>query len=237
MNEESRDNITTAYDAWKKTDNPDTTRELLTSLTPQIDSALKSFAPGMEKGMRLRAQTMALDAIRTYDPNKGMHLKSYVYQQLQPIQREYGKRINVTKVPERHIMERKALDQWEADFYDANGRYASTAELADFSSVPIKRIETIRRHGRPVSESSRVNPETGDDMTSFKQDPQQVWAEYVYADLDPTDQRIYEMVTGYGGVAQLPKKDIAVKLGISAPAVSQRIARIVKRLEEGANLE
>lgn len=236
MKEDPRDNITSAYEKWKTEDTPDTTRELLTTLTPQIDSALKNFSPGMEAGMRLRAQTMALSAARSYDPSKGMHLKSYVYQQLQPIQREYGKRLNVTKLPERHILERKALSQAESDFVDAKGRKPSTAELADFASIPIKRITTIRTHGTPVSESSRIHPETGDDMTSMSVDPQQVWSEYIYSDLDPIDQRIYEMSTGYGGVAVVPKKDIAAELKISPAAVSQRIGKIVGRLQEGVNL-
>lgn len=73
-------------------------------------------------------------------------------------------------------------------------------------------------------------------MISVKQDPQEMWADFVYADMDSIDQRIYEMCTGYGGVDIIPKKDIAAALKISPAAVSQRISKIVKRLQEGANL-
>lgn len=236
MSTDVHDNIAASYDEWKKRPTEDSTRKLITSLTPQIDTALKAFSPGMESGMRLKAQTIALRAIKSYDPTKGMHLKSYVYQQLQPLQREYGKRLNVTQLPERHLLERKALSQAESDFYSEYGRKPSTAELADFSSIPIKRIATIRQHGVPIAESSLVQAETGDSSVSLKQDPQEMWAEFVYADMDPTDQRIYEMVTGYGGVTKVPKKDIATALKISPAAVSQRINRIVARLQEGANL-
>lgn len=236
MPETEQDNIMLSYEKWKEEGTPDSTRELITFLTPQIDSALKTFSPGMESGLRLKAQTMAMKALKTYDPTKGMHLKSYVYQQLQPIQREYGKRLNVTKLPERHILERKALVQSENEFIETNGRPPSTAELADFTSIPLKRIAAIRKHGIPLSESSRVHPETGDSMISVKQDPQEMWADFVYADMDSIDQRIYEMCTGYGGVDIIPKKDIAATLKISPAAVSQRISKIVKRLQEGANL-
>lgn len=236
MPETAQDNIMSSYEKWTKDGTTDNTRDLITSLTPQIDSALKTFTPGMESGMRLKAQTMAMKALKTYDPTKGMHLKSYIYQQLQPLQREYGKRLNATKLPERHILERKELTQSENEFVEINGRHPSTAELADFTSIPIKRITAVRRHGMPVSESSRVHPETGDSMVALKQDPQEMWADFVYADMDSVDQRIYEMCTGYGGVDIIPKKEVAAKLKISPSAVSQRIARIVKRLQEGANL-
>lgn len=236
MSKKARESIANFYEEWKKNPGQDNTRNLLNSLEPQISSALKAFAPGMEEGMRLKAQTMALGAAKTFDPSRGMHLKSYVFQQLQPLQREYGKRINVVQLPERHILERKALSQAEDDFISKRGRPPSTAELAEFTSIPVARITTVRQHGTPVAESSQVYKDTGDSAVNIQPDPQRIWADFVYADLDPTDQRIYEMCTGHGGVKILPKKEIAEKIGISAPAVSQRINRIVARLQEGVNL-
>ena len=230
------DNITAAYDQWNSDPSSENTKKLMETLTPQIDSALRAFAPGMENSLKLRATTMTLKALPKYDRNKGLHLKSFVYQQLQPLQREFGKRVNPLQVPERHIMELKALNKYETDFFDANGREPSVSELADYSGMSIDRITKIRAGKLSNSESQTISAETGDSMFSVANDPQKNWAHYVYYSLDPVDQKIYEYVTGFGGSKQLKKGEIAQKLKISNAAVSQRINKIVGKLQEGINL-
>lgn len=230
------DSITLAYDQWSANPSSDNTKKLMETLTPQIDSALRSFAPGMENSLRLKAATMTLKALPKYNKDKGMSLKSYVYQQLQPLQREFGKRVNPLQVPERHILELKTLNTYETNFFDENGREPSAAELADYSGIPISRITKIRKGKLANSESQTISAESGDSMFSLKSDPQENWAHYIYQGLDPVDQRIYEYVTGYGGVTPIKKSDIAIKLKITPAAVSQRINKIVKQLQEGINL-
>jgi DNA-binding Lrp family transcriptional regulator len=63
-----------------------------------------------------------------------------------------------------------------------------------------------------------------------------MWLDYVYFELDPIDKKIYELSTGYKGSEKLPKKEIARQLNISAPAVSKRINKILKKIEEGQEL-
>lgn len=230
------DAITAAYDAWKADSSPDNTKTLMEALTPQIDSALKAFAPGMESSLKLKADILTIKALPKYDPSKGMHLKSFVYQQLQPLQREFGKRANPLQVPERHILEQKSLEKYEADFFDETGREPSASELADYTGIPINRIAKIRAGKLANSESQTISQESGDSLFTMQEDPQKNWEHYVYYSLDPVDQKIYEYVTGFGGVKQLKKGEIANKLKISAAAVSQRINKIVSKLQEGINL-
>ena len=233
---ESKDKIMSAYDSWVKTQSPEDTKNLLNVLEPQITSALRSFSPGMEDSLKLKAQVLTMDAIKTYDPTKGMHLKSYVYQRLQPIQRIYGQRSNPVKVPERHVLEAMSLAKYENEFRDKWDRDPSVSELADISGIPIKRITQIRRNKASVSETNTIDPESGNAMVTQKDDPQEVWSHYVYYSLDPTDQRIYEMVTGFGGSPIYKKAEIAKILKITPAAISQRVNKIAAKLQEGINL-
>lgn len=239
MNETSKpkDPIMGAYEEWKVSRNDETSNKLLAALDGQIGTALHTFAGGMEDHLKLRAQTMALKAAETYDPKKGMHLKSYVYQQLQPLQREYGKRVNAVKLPERQLLDRRTLDRAELEFEEANGRPPSSAELADYTSISIKRIADIRENKPQVAESRTLDPITGDTMNVVESNPEEIWGDYVYGSLGATDQRIYEMLTGYAGSKTFSKSEIARRLKISPAAVSQRINRIASMLEEGLNLE
>ena len=67
-----------AWEAWHASDTPETRKALLEAVSPQIGTALHTFAPGMEKGLLLKAHTMTLKAASTYDPNRGLKFKSYV---------------------------------------------------------------------------------------------------------------------------------------------------------------
>lgn len=231
------DPIMDAYTAWKMEPSEQNASSVFKALEPQIGTALHTFAPGMEDGLKMKAKVLTMQAMKTYNPKKGMHLKSYVYQQLQPLQREFGVRSNVVKVPERHIMERQRLTIAETELSDQLGRPPSVMELADYTHTPVKRITAIRAARMAVPESKTLDPETGSPTISQRENAQEVWSQYVYQSLDPTNQRIFEMVTGYGGTKTVPKQEIAKKLRISPSAVSQRIGVITKKLEEGLNLE
>lgn len=225
-----------AWEAWHTEDTPETRKALLEAVSPQIGTALHTFAPGMEQGLLLKANTMAMNAAKSYDPNRGLKFKNYVYQQLQPLQRVAGKRSNIVQVPERHLIEGRRLAEETQRFLDERGYEPSTADLADFTGMSIKRIETIRSHRTSVSESKATSPE-GDPMSAQREDLQKAWCDYVYSSLPSFDQKIYEWRTGYAGSPTLGVVEISRRLGTSPATVSQRMKRITEMIQEGMNLE
>ena len=229
------DKIDDAWKMWKENDTPETRRNMLAAVSPQVSTALRTFAPGMEKNLLLKANELALKAAQTYDPSRGLRFKSYVYQQLQPLQRLAGKRTNVIAIPERHLIEGKRLAEETQRFIDRKGYEPSTADLADFTGMSVKRIQAIRSHRTGVSESKATSPE-GDPMGSQEEDVQRVWCEQVYNSLGSMDQKIYEWRTGYGGAPKLGVVDIAKRLGVSPATVSNRLQKIIGMVQEGINL-
>ena len=229
------DQIDEAWKTWKENDTPETRRNMLAAVSPQVSTALRTFAPGMEKNLLIKANELAFRAAQTYDPNRGLRFKSYVYQQLQPLQRLAGKRSNVISVPERHLIEGKRLAEETQRFIDKKGYEPSTADLADFTGLSVKRITAIRSHRAGVSESLATSPE-GDPMASQEEDVQRAWCEQVYNSLNSMDQKIYEWRTGYGGVQKKGVVEIAQKLGVSPATVSNRLNKIISMVQEGINL-
>ena len=211
--------------------NPAMKKGFLDAAQPTIDKALRNYAPGMEDNMRLHAQIKTLDIAKQYNPNKGMSLNTYIMQNLHQVSREAKKRANPVKLPEKHVLDRNYLANVERDYINSNGKEPTAAELSDLSGMSIKRIERAR--GVNQLPESALMTEEGDSLFKQGYDPQKAWADYVYQDLDRLDQKIFEWSTGYGGAKTMKKNEIATKLKISAPAVSQRIGKIIKKLEEG----
>lgn len=223
------------FDQWKA--NPTDGKyisEFLKSVEPTISSALRSYAPGQETSLRTRANIMTLDIANRYKPDKKTHINTFLMNGLKSLQREAHKRQQPIHIPENVSLEQNRLINASKDVMAKKGRPGTVHELADMSGMSVKRIEKVRKYKNPVSSSTLLS-EKGDSLFNQQKDPQDVWAEYVYHDLNPIDKKVYEWSTGYGGSKLMSKSDIAKHLKISAPAVSQRVSRIIKKLEEGSS--
>lgn len=230
------DPMEAAYTGWRAKPNPQNASLFLQAASPTIEKALRAYAPGMGDSLKTRARIMALNAARTYDPSKGMKLNTYLFQTLHGLSRFYGRRSNPLYIPEGRLLDKGRLDAAENELKDELDREPTAAELADRTGLPVHRIESLRS-ATPASKSeSSTFSEEGDSLFSQKSDPERLWADYVYNEMDDKDKKIFELSTGYGGAQKVPKGEIAKRLGISAPAVSQRITKISKKLSEGLEI-
>lgn len=224
--------LDTKYGQWSMLRNDTAASELLAAAAPVIDSSLRAYGGREGDSLRTQAKIMAMRAFKTYDPSKGAQLNTYLMQSLKSLNREAKKRSGVIKLPEKVMIDQNALNTAQSSFTAEHGREPSVGELADRTGLSHKRIERIRSLGREVPEASLVSEE-GDSLFSRKSDPQKIWFDYVYKDLDPISQKICDWSTGYGGTETLQKQEIARRLGMTPAAVSQRINKIVAQLQEG----
>jgi DNA-directed RNA polymerase specialized sigma subunit len=228
----------THYQTWKDDPGPHTMGPLLKAVNPVIDSALKSYGgfSSASPTLRTRAQLLAADAIKSYDPQRAK-LRTHLMTNLQGLRRYAAREGQVVRVPERVGIDLHRLKNSEAELRDQFNREPSMAELADHSGLSRRRIQHVRRAGGLGMTESQTHGvgEDGDINTHgpavVSTDGDRVWHEFVYGDLDPVDQKIMEHSLGLFDQPVLPKKLIARKLGISPGAVSQRSARIQKLID------
>ena len=224
------------HERWLADQTPANVAPLLASLKPTIDSALHSYAGGDPERYRPRAELLTVQALRTYDPGKGTKLSSHIYNSLQRLNRERADRGQLLHIPENVTLERNTLLKATSEFEADHGRAPSQSELADKTGISVRRMSKISQYKNQAMESQFLS-EKGDSMyPNTPGNDQNIWIDYVYNELDPVDQKILEWSTGYGGVKPIAKKEMAQRLRISAPAVSARINKIVKKLEEGVNV-
>jgi len=222
------------YNKWMESPNEQSTGEFLKSMTPTIKNALKTYAPGQESALTTRANLMTLDIAKRYKPDKGTHINSFVMNGLKSLNREAQRRQAPIHIPENVALEQHKLIKASGELMAEKGRPATVQELGDRTGMSVKRIAKVRKYKSPVSSSTLLSEE-GDSLFTQQKDPQTVWADYIYHDMSDIDKKIYEWSTGYGGSQMMKKGEIAQRLKMSAPAVSQRVSKIIKRLEEGSN--
>ena len=117
-----------AYEAWKKRKTPENMSVLLAKSTPVINSAIQSYG-GMNKSLKSQAKILAADAMKKFDPDQGVKLRTYLMSQLQPLIRINRERAQVTRIPERVTLDLYKMKQEERRFHDQYGRGPSDTEL------------------------------------------------------------------------------------------------------------
>lgn len=228
------------YNAWKAKPTPQSSTAFLNAMNPAIDRALSAHADVRDPILRSRARRLALDAAKKYDPNMGVKLGTHLMNQLQTLRRINRQSQQILRMPERVSLEKAKLDSAEAELVELLGREPTAVELADHTSMPVKRIKYVRKFQPGIAEGTlqaRSEALTGDIYDpAVQQASSNKWVEALYADQDPVNQKIMEWSLGLFGSSRLSNQQIASKLRISPGAVSQRKIKIQKLIDQQQSL-
>lgn len=207
---------------------PEKLSAVVKTLRPTIDYALSSLQSQDDPVMKIRARTLAAKAVQRYDPIEGgAALPTWVSSQLLPLRRTRRQMQTAVRVPERIHLDAYTLAKAEKDFADKHNREPDVAELADFSKMPVKRIQTIRQSLRKTPSETAI----GDGAPPLETDFTGEALDYVHQDSDHVDRRIIELKTGYGGAEVTPPWKIAAMLKLSPTQLTRRSQRITYRLQ------
>jgi len=222
------DPLMTAFDDWKKHPSEASLSALLVKAKPTISSAVQSFGGGDTRRVGAQAKLLAIKAFGNYDPSRKTKLTTYLMHQLRPLSRINRTRSFAIRLPERVVFDRRNMEDTAATFEGQNNRPPSDDELADLTGLSTKRISYIRGLRRGELPESSYRTDEGEIYRPGTQtaDQDKIWADYVYQDLNPVDQKIMEWRTGRGGQGILGVAVIAKRLKMSPAAVSQRAKRI-----------
>lgn len=220
------------YTQWESGPTPDTYAELMKSLEPTISSALRTHGGG-DPALLTKARILASEAVRSYDVKRGAALNSHVFNHLQRLNRVRAQRGQAIHVPESMEVDRRRIHTYSQSYIEQHGVDPSNRKISDGVALSLKRVRQATGSGE--APESQFLSDKGDAVAQ-KRDPYDIWVEYVHHDLAEKDRRVLEWATGYKGAVLLPKTEIAKRLKISPAAVSQRITRIQKKLEEGLEI-
>ena len=224
----------TAYNNWLSKPTPENLNILLETLGPTLTSEIHRY-PGPKTLLRGQAKLLAIKAIKSYSPDKGTALKSWVVSQLQPLYR-YSHKLRPTSVSELNV--RKA-----AEIYDVTnkltqelGRNPTDNELADYIGIPAKKINFIRTQVKPIMAESSMVQDT-EEATEFAAPVQTVSTmglakDVLHSTLDPRQKMVFEHKTGHRGKPVLTNIEIAKRLGVTPSMVTQLSGDIGKKLVE-----
>lgn len=216
------------YAAYQQDPTPARLHAVVGTLKPAIDYALSSINAVGDPYLRAKAQVITAKAVQSFNPEFGAGLPTWVSGQLMQLRRIKRQTQNPVRVPEGIQLDAVTLMKAEHDFQDKHDREPDLHELADFSRLPVRRIQQIRQTFRKMPSQAAV----GDAAQSFTPDFSEEALDYVYRDADYIDRKILEMKTGYGGTDPLPPKLVAQKLRLTPTQLSRRAAKLSFRVQQ-----
>lgn len=230
------------YNIWQRKPEPSTMDNMLKKAHPIISSALVTYGGVNNKLMYSQAKKIAIDAIKSFKRDNDASLSSWISLNLQGLQR-YASSLNPISVPERVKLDSFHINKQTQEFTNEKGRDPTDSELADITGLSPKRINYVRKMVRPVMAEGSYLEADDDDNTYMpgvqSNEWENVWAEYVYNDLDDINKRIFDMRMGRGKYKGQPLdvNSIAKQLEMSPAAVSQRSNKIANLLADGYNYQ
>jgi len=221
-----------SFETWKADPSETNHGTIMQGLGDTINKGLYSFA-GNDPTLKARAHVLASQAIKSYDPKKGANLKTHVYNNLQRLNRLKSERSRVVHIPENVKLDASNVVRFTQQYREDNGYDPSLHTIQDSMGMNRKRIQKALNM-RQQSETDTLDEKGQPTTMPLQRTANDIWMDYVYHDLSEIDRKIFEWTTGYYGHDIMKKGDIARKLNVSGPAISKRVSKIVKKIEEGA---
>ena len=212
------------------------------TLAPLLDSfepMIKGYVSGLRNAtlpasaVEGHARQQALDAFGTYKPGTAA-LSTHVGHRLRKTNRYVYTHQDVGRLPEAQILQTRAFRDAHDRLDERYGRPPSTTELADhlkWSPRQVARYQrglkgSMRLSDNPLLES--LAPDVG--PVGFGANDT---LKYLYTDLDPEEQLVFEHTFGWGGKPELKtNRDIARTARMSETKVRKIKKNILSYIEQ-----
>lgn len=230
-----------AWRNWQADPTPKNMSPLLSQLKPAINKSTQKYTGSSDQLAISTAKQLVAKAIPRYDESKAS-LETFVDRQLQPLIRWQSRRSRQIRLPDRMQLEAGRLAEATKDLIDQNNRQPSNRQLADYTGLPLKRIEAIRTYDKNLltssgSMGSGENAINNNDLpVDHDKENALSFMKFIRDDLGPIDQTILEHTVGLEGAPIWSNSKLAKNLRLSPGAISQRKARIQAILDKETTL-
>lgn len=221
-----------AWKRWSQSPTPESLAGALKALKPTLDRAVRRN-PGVNPAvLGGEAKRLAIQAIKSYDPERGTALSSHVFNHLLPLGRHTRDMTKIVPMPRSSVDDASHYRQGIRDFYEENNREPNDDEMSDLFKLDRPGLARLHRITRGEFAEGQLESEPEVE----REDPRlTLWADFVYHDLNPQDKSIMDYKTGRNEHPILSSQEVADKLGLHVTYINRRAADISRQILDGLN--
>ncbi len=217
-----------AWKAWEQNPTSRNMGNVLGELNPLIQKEVNRWSGTYSLArplLELEAKRLASEAIHSYRPTRGAALATHVTHRLKKLSRLPYTHQNVARLPEYQTLKFHTFHGAKAQLEDELGREPTTDELADQLSWSRPYLSRFQKSLR------KEFIESGDPVPIFDRpsdDAQTI--DFIYNDLAPTQQLLFQHTTGYGGSPVLTNPQLMKKLKLTQGQLSYQKRLLVNKI-------
>lgn len=218
MNTQKHDYDLALWRQWNKTKNDADLQALLNVLQPIVNQQITRWGGTLAKPMlQIKAKVLAVEAIKTYNPKAGTNLATHVINRLQKLSRTVYTHTQAARLPEHKALGMATFNIAQKQLQDNLGRVPTNAELSDHLGWTKTRTQEFQRayNRKELLSSGEFNPASFPITDQY--DP---LIDYVYFDMAPQKQELFEHLTGYGGKQILSTEQLMTRFGLTQGQLS-----------------
>ena len=224
------------WHAWKANPTDTHLSSLLTQVNPLIQREANKWSGTFARPLlEAEGKRLAIKAFETYTPDRNTALGTHVVNHLLKMSRLTYAHQNVARLPETKMTRFHALKVAEAELLDELGRHPSIGELADHLGWSIGYLTEFQRElsHKEILESGGTNADVeGKGGVPTEIEGQDHVIDFIYTDLTPHQQKIFEHTTGYRGAPILSNKDILKRVGLTQGQYSYQKRLLVDKIQD-----
>lgn len=214
------------WEEWRKSKDPQVLTSLLDRLNPLIHREVVKWGSAVPRvALESKARGLTVQALDTYDPNKGAAIGTHVASRLRKLSRFVYPYQNVARLPENKQLLYNTFTVAKNKVFDTVGREATTDELVDELGWTPKKVADFQKsfERRELVESEGAfsdDDPMGDNLVDF-----------YYHGLSPMDKSLFEDVTGYGGKSILNNAQIMKKHNLTQGQLSYQKRKLIDSIK------
>ena len=216
------------WEAWKRTGSSKDLDKLMRNLQPLLYREINKWQSSVpSSALESKGRVLMLDALKTYNPNKGAAIATHVTSRLRKLSRSVYPYQGIARLPENKQLQFNTFNIAKTRLEEEHGREPTREELADeLAWTPKKVWDFEKTFGRrELVESEGAFMEFDDTSSS-------VLTDFFYRDLPPSEKVLFEDITGYGGKEVLPNTTLQRKHGLTQGQLSYKKRRFIDKIKE-----
>jgi DNA-directed RNA polymerase specialized sigma subunit len=221
------------WESFTSNPNPDDFGKLWDGLKPTVEHAMNKYGLRSTNVPKQAVEGQAIvefdKALKSYKPQSGAALKSWVFGRMRALQRYMREEQDIAHIPDNRAVEIGRLRERTTFLTDQLGREPSTEELSDDLHIPIKKLGQLQKELRRdyMAEEGLDAFSDVDDMSELEDRVRSI-----QMDLSGDQQVILEHVMGLFGKPRLTISQIAKKLNKTENQVRGEKNKIIKMWEK-----
>jgi DNA-directed RNA polymerase sigma subunit (sigma70/sigma32) len=169
---------------------------------------------------------LTVKALQDYNPNRGAAVGTHVASRLRKISRFVYPYQNIARLPENKQLLYNTYDVAFNQLYDEKGREPTVAELADNLKWSQRKISDFQQTfgRRELVESQGIPVEEDAEDGGL--------VDFYYHGLNPSDQGLFEDITGYSGKMVLTNTQLRNKHRLTQGQLSYRKRKFIDQVKD-----